>query len=109
MLSGSDFQLLGELPRGSITVLSGELAEFSYNTSSGSTMTREFCPKCSSVLFLKSSRFLNIQMFTISTLERPEEIPPSFEIWTASKLSWSEIDEKIESFAHGEQDDKSLC
>jgi len=104
ILSGGAFQVLGVLPRNSISLLTGEPSEYSHPTASGSRMTREFCPTCGTPMFLKSSQFPKIQMFTISTLQQDKAIVPTFEIWTASKQYWSEISEEIESFRHGTHD-----
>jgi len=107
MLSGSAFHVLGVTQRRSIVKLAGELTTFSHPTASGSVMHREFCPKCGTPLFLKSSRFPDIQMFTVSALEQPDALQPSFEIWTSSKLPWSVIAEELKSFVHGADDSHS--
>jgi len=102
--SGSAYHVLGVVNRASLLLQSGELSEYTATTDSGSKMTREFCSKCGTPLFLKSTRFPDIQMFTISTLEQPEGMQPSFEIWTASKISWAEISSEIESYTRGAPD-----
>jgi len=107
MLSGSAFHVLAVIQRNAFVELSGELATFSHPTASGSVMHREFCPNCGTPLFLKSSRFSDIQMISVSTLEQPDALQPSFEIWTVSKLPWSAIAEELESFAHGAEDGQS--
>lgn len=104
ILSGSAFHVLGVVNRDSLLLQSGELSEYTHTTDSGSKMTREFCTKCGTPLFLKSTRFPDIQMFTISALEQPEEFQPSFEIWAKSKNSWSEVSSEIESFKRGVPD-----
>jgi hypothetical protein len=58
-------------------------------------------------MFVTSTRFEDIQMFTVSTLDEPESVKPSFEIWTTSKVSWANIQPEIDSFPQGAQDGSS--
>jgi len=91
------------LKRGSIDILRGEIAAYAHTADSGSEMRREFCPICGTPLFVKSTRFPDIEMFTVSTLEDPESIEPSFEIWTSSKISWASIGD-VDHFPRGALD-----
>ena len=100
ILSGSAFHVLGIIKSESIRIISGEPARYAHRTASGSEMTREFCPECGTPLFLKSTRFSEIKMFTVSSLEEPDSVKPSFEIWSASRASWSKIDGELKSFPH---------
>lgn len=43
-------------------------------------------------------------MFTVSTLDEPESIAPSFEAWNCSKPNWSNIQSGINSFVRGALD-----
>ena len=104
ILSGSAFHVLGVVRHDSLRILSGEVAAYTHSTESGSQMTREFCPRCGTPLFVRSTRFPEIQMFTVSTLVEPESVKPSFEIWTTSKVSWSEIRDELKSFPQGALD-----
>ena len=70
-------------------------------------MSREFCTKCGTPLFVTSTRFKDIQMFIVNTLDVPESVKPSFEIWTSSKVSWANIQPGINSFSHGALDGPS--
>lgn len=103
-LSGSPFHVLGIVERGSINLISGELSEYKHLAQDGSGMSREFCKKCGTPLFVTSTRFEEIQMFTVNTLDQPENVKPSFEIWTSSKISWANIPPEINSFLHGALD-----
>lgn len=96
--------MLGIVERGSIDLISGDLSEFEHRAQDGSGMTREFCSKCGTPLFVTSSRFQDIQMFILSTLDEPDAIAPSFEIWTNSKVSWANINSDLKSFPHGALD-----
>jgi len=103
-LSGSPFHVLGIVGRGSIDLITGELSEYKHSAQDGSRMTREFCTKCGTPLFITSSRFEDIQMFTVNTLDEPESVKPSFEIWNTSKVSWANIEPGINSYPHGALD-----
>ena len=106
-LSGSPFHVLGIVERDSIHLISGELSEYKHSAQDGSGMTREFCTKCWTPLFVTSTRFEDIQMFTVNTLDEPESVKPSFEIWTTSKVSWANIQSEINSFPNGALDGPS--
>ncbi len=103
-LSGSPFHVLGIVERGSVNLISGELSEYKHLAQDGSGMTREFCKICGTPLFVTSTRFEEIQMFTVNTLDEPENVKPSFEIWTTSKVSWANIQSGINSFPRGALD-----
>ncbi len=90
ILSGSGYHLLGIVDRESIRVVSGELVEYKNPTDSGYEMKRHFCPTCSTPVFIESTRFRDIRMLLVSTLETPEIMEPSFEIWTKSKYDWAD-------------------
>ena len=103
-LSGSPFHVLGIVERGSVNLISGELSEYKHLAQDGSGMTREFCKICGTPVFVTSTRFEEIQMFTVNTLDEPENVKPSFEIWTTSKVSWANIQSGINSFPRGALD-----
>jgi len=103
-LSGSPFHVLGIVSRDSIRVLAGEVSQHESVTQKGAVMSREFCTVCGTPLFMTSTRFEDIHMFTVTTLDHPEIVNPAFEIWTASKVSWANIEPDICSFAYGALD-----
>ena len=103
--SGSSFHVLGVVERKSIRLMSGELSEYNYETQDGSGMKREFCTKCGTPLFIASGRFQDIRMFTVSTLDEPDTIVPSFEIWTCSKVNWANVPAEIKSYTRGATDE----
>jgi len=98
---------LGIVKRGSIHLISGELSEYKHSAQDESGMTREFCPKCGTPLFVTSTRFEDIQMFTVNTLDEPESVKPLFEIWTTSKVSWANIQLEMNNFPQGALDGPS--
>lgn len=102
--SGSPFHVLGAVERDSIVLTSGNLSEFAHRVQNGSGMKREFCENCGTPLFITSTRFQDIQMFTVNSLDDPGSVKPSFEIWTNSKMSWANIEPGIKNFPRGALD-----
>ena len=103
-MSGSSFRVLGIVESNSLDFKSGDLSEFEYKTQDGSVMTRFFCPKCGTPLYNTSTRFKDIQMLCVNTLDEPEIVRPSMEIWTTSKLSWAHIEPNRLSHPYGALD-----
>ncbi len=104
-LSGSAFQVLGIVSRGALKLLAGKPAAFTHPTEDGSELTRYFCPTCGSPIYNDSSRFDDIHMFAVTTLDDTSSIQPGFEIWTRSKCAFARIDPQIRSFTRGAMDD----
>ena len=102
--SGGAFHVLGIVDRDALIVVSGQTTAYRKPADSGFTMTREFCATCGTPLFLDSDRFEEITMFAVSSLDEPQAVQPAFQIWTSSKLPWSEIGADLESFARGALD-----
>lgn len=96
-MSGSAFHALGIADKEHFKIDSGVPAKFTHKTQDGSDLTRTFCSVCGTPLFNISSRFEEIVMFTLNTLDNPESVKPSFQIWTTSKVSWADIDSIIKT------------
>ena len=105
-LSCSAFQVLGIVPRGALVLEAGELTAYRHPTEDGSELTRHFCATCGTPIYNDSSRFDEIHMFSISTLDDTGSIRPDFEIWTRSKCAYADIDPGIRSHARGAMDDE---
>jgi hypothetical protein len=103
-MSGSSFRVLGIVGGNSINFKSGELSEFKHKTQDGSVMIRYFCPECGTPLYNTSTRFKDIQMLCVNTLDDPEAVRPSMEIWATSKVSWAHIEPNITSHPYGAHD-----
>ncbi len=103
-MSGSSFRVLGIVGSDSLDFKSGELSEFEHKTQDGSVMKRYFCPRCGTPLYNTSTRFRDIQMLCVNTLDEPEAVKPSMEIWTTSKVTWAHIDPDIMSHPYGALD-----
>ena len=55
-------------------------------------------------MFNTSTRFDDIVMFTINSLDDPEAVKPGFEIWTSSKVSWADIHSVLKRYPYGAMD-----
>lgn len=104
ILSGSAFHVLGIVKAESMRIVAGEPAQYVHRTDSESQMTREFCSGCGTPLFLRSTRFPEIRMFTVSSLDDPDSVKPSFQVWSSRRLSWSKIDRELKSYVRGALD-----
>ena len=72
-------------PETALTLTKGEPKTIN---SSGSAM-RSFCANCGSGLFYRNAAVLpGIVDVQSSTLDRPEDLPPTVQIQTAERLSW---------------------
>ncbi|MEM7208161.1 MAG: GFA family protein [Pseudomonadota bacterium] len=103
-LAGAPFHTLAIVDRGSIDIVCGETSAFHHQSQSGTDMKREFCPKCGTPLFITSPRFEDIQMFTPTTLDNPDAVRPSFQIWARSKIDWMPLIPEINCYQYGALD-----
>ena len=103
-LSGSAFQVLGIVQRGGLKLQAGRLTAFRHPTEDGSELTRHFCSTCGTPIYNNSSRFDDIHMFSVSTLDDADRLRPDFEIWTRSKCAYAQIEPGIRSHARGAMD-----
>lgn len=104
ILSGSAYHVLGLVDTGNIATLGTTLTCYTRKTRSGYEMTREFCAQCGTPLFLRSTRFDDVEMVTVSSLYDKNALTPSFQIWVSCKSPWSDIDEEVRSFSAGALD-----
>lgn len=103
-LAGAPYHALAAIPRKTLRRLKGETSLFRHPTQDGSEMTREFCGQCGTPLFLNSSRWDDITMLVVTTLDDPQAIPPAFEVWTRSRLSWAQSPLHVDSYLFGSLD-----
>jgi hypothetical protein len=74
--------------------LSGELVQYA----SSSSVTRGFCGTCgTSIIYLHADDPNSIELTTAS-LDQPELLVPTREIWLSEKIAWMPIDSKREHF-----------
>ena len=103
-LAGAPFHVLAVVERNAVERQSGNLSAFRHPTQDGSELTREFCASCGTPLFLSSTRWDDISMLSVLSLDNPEALKPAFEIWSRSKSSWAQIPHDIVSHSFGAED-----
>ena len=103
-LAGAPFHVLAVVDSDAVELLSGELHAYRHSTQDGSELTRESCRVCGTPLFNTSTRWDDIRMISVSSLDDPEAVSPSFEIWTRSQRSWAHIEPGIDSHPYGALD-----
>lgn len=74
--------------------LSGELALYP----SSSPVTRGFCNKCGTPITYFHADDPNSIELTTASLDQPELVVPTREIWLSEKIAWMPIDSKREHF-----------
>ena len=93
---GSAFHLGLTVPRAGFTV-TGELRAYRSTGDSGRNVARFFCPTCGSGVFNEIELRPGMVAIKVGTLDEPERITPSYELFARSKMPWLSVGE-IESF-----------
>ncbi len=75
---------------------SGVLSEYTKTADSGDKVTRQFCPKCGTHLFAKSSNRPEFRVVRAGNLDEPSSIQPNMNIWVASAPGWACLDPALE-------------
>jgi hypothetical protein len=75
---------------------SGVLSEYTKTADSGDEVTRQFCPKCGTHLFGKSSNRPEFRVVRAGNLDEPSSIQPNMNIWVASAPGWACLNPAIE-------------
>ena len=96
--SGSAFHVAILASQTSFRHLSGQTAEYGKLADSGNAITRVFCSACGTPVWWTGEGFPDVVVLSLSSLDDPDVISPSREVWTDSSVSWCCISEGIESF-----------
>lgn len=96
--SGSAFHVAVLAPDSSFRVVFGETATYAKIADSGNNIERVFCPRCGTPVWWVGEGFPGLVVLTVSSLDNPEAITPSRELWTSSAVSWCRIREGIDKF-----------
>lgn len=62
---------------------------------SSPSCVRYFCSRCGAHLALTTDLSPQSIDITLTTLDTPEQVPPTRHIWTASRLPWLHLDEQL--------------
>ena len=104
--SGSAFHVAVLAPQSSFRILAGETATYSKTADSGNNIERVFCPKCGTPVWWNGEGFPDVVVLTLSSLDNPEAVAPSRELWADSSVSWCRIREGIEKFPGRPEQDR---
>ena len=96
--NGCAFNVGVEVDVDTLNIVSGHVKEYTKTADSGNKITREFCPECGSPLFTRSNAFPSLIWIKAGSLDEPELIKPTHQIWTERAVSWSHIDDDLPSF-----------
>lgn len=97
--SGSAFHVAVLAPEDSFVKLSGQTSQYTKTADSGNGITRVFCQQCGAPLWWVGDGFPGLVVLTVSSLDEPDQVTPSRELWTDSAVSWCRIPEHVEQFA----------
>ena len=75
--------------------ISGKISTYTHIADSGSTMTKRFCPHCSSLLFGKNSAKPNIISIRADTVDQVDVIKPIINVFMDSKVPSTSIDNNL--------------
>jgi len=76
----------------------GETCNYASKTDSGTTVTRYFCPTCSSSVFAKGSDSKNIIGIPVGTVDDSAWFKPEFIVYNKRKPNWDFMDESVPTF-----------
>ena len=79
--------------------ISGEVSSYFHISDSGSTMTKQFCAKCGSLLFGKNSAKVNVLSVRAGTVDQLDLIKPSVNVFMESKVPSTSIDKNLNQAA----------
>lgn len=77
-------------------VIAGALSEHIMKADSGNQITRQFCPRCGTHLFAKSSGRPQFRVVRTGNLDDPSSVRPGVNIWAASAPGWACLDPALE-------------
>lgn len=66
---------------------------------------RLFCGDCGTQLAMRVDQEPGMIDFTLSSLDEPEQVPPGFHIWTASRIAWFDIRDDLPRYREARPDD----
>lgn len=84
-------------PTNAVTV-TGELRDYVSIADSGNVMHRRFCPTCGTPVFSAAEARPHIVIVRAGTLDDPNVVKPSLNIWTDSAPTWACLNESLPKF-----------
>ena len=99
-VTGSAFGVSFRVEKSRLT-RTGETRTFSKAADSGTVLTRHFCPVCSSPLYTESQAHPDAVFIKVGSLDMPEALTIDREMWTRSKVLWSDLPATAQKFEQG--------
>jgi hypothetical protein len=97
--SGSAFVEVVAVPNDAFYI-EGERTIFGNTADSGRKLTRQFCPKCGSVVFLEAEAFAGMTLIMAGTLDDTKWIKPTMALFCDSAQPWAlPVSKDMTSFA----------
>ena len=84
-----------------LRILTGQVKGYTTIADSGRKITRQFCPECGSPLFTRAEKCPDLVFLKAGSLDEPECVKPSCQIWTKRAVPWAYVDESLPSFPEG--------
>jgi hypothetical protein len=88
--------------------ISGTPKTYSVRASSGSLVTRSFCPNCGAPLFTRGEANPEFMSIRFPSLDQPMEFQPMLDIWTSTAQSWVCLEKEIPHFPQSSQQPSEL-
>ncbi len=81
-----------------LRIVSGNVKSYTTRGDSGREITRQFCPECGSPLFTRGEHCAGFVYIKAGSLDKPELVKPSCQIWTERAVKWAYVDESLPSY-----------
>lgn len=78
-----------------LRIISGNVKGYTSTGDSGKKITREFCPQCGSPLFTRAELFPELVWIKAGSLDEPELIKPTQQIWTQCAVPWAYLSKDL--------------
>lgn len=78
--------------------LTGNIAEHTLTSETGSEVTKCFCPSCGSPIYGRNTRIEQYVTVTLGTLDNAKHFTPEVTIFSRNKNPWDIMDKKIQAF-----------
>ncbi len=95
--TGSAFGVVLGVPTPSLT-LDGSVTRFDATADSGNGVHRAFCPVCGSTVVREADAFAGVTMLPVGTLDDPDWVKPTMQIYCDSAQPWVSLGAELQSF-----------
>ena len=96
--AGTAFAMIIDVPREALQLSGRPLKSYTNKGDSGGKVVRKFCDQCGSPVLVELETYPDLIFINAGTLDNANAFEPEAEIWTQSKLVFSNISGDIESY-----------